>query len=182
MNYRFVFIASSLLVAATSLKAQVLSASKAESSFFSETPVENISATNNKVKALLNPAKNEVAIKMDMTDFSFPNKLRQEHFNENYLESEKYPSASFQGVIAEKIDWTKPGTYPVTAKGTLDVHGVKQARTLMGKVTVEPGKITLLSDFTVPLEAHHITVPKLVMMKIAEQISVKNKVEFVTKG
>lgn len=183
MNVRnLLLVAVPALAMNISASAQVLSASKGESHFFSETPLENIAAANTKVKAALNPATNQLAVKMAMADFEFPNKLMQEHFNENYIESEKYPNASFEGVINEKIDWKKPGTYPVTAKGTFEIHGVKQPRTLTGKLTIEPGKITLVSDFTVPLEAHKIEVPKLVMMKIAEQIKVQNKVEFASKG
>jgi polyisoprenoid-binding protein YceI len=183
MNFKtLILVAVPVLALTAHASAQVLSASKGESKFFSETPLENISAANSKVKAALNPATNQVAVKMSMTDFEFPNKLMQEHFNENYIESEKYPTASFEGVINEKIDWKKPGTYPVTAKGTFEIHGVKQPRTLTGKVTIEPGKITMVSDFTVPLEAHKIEVPKLVLMKIAEQIKVQNKVEFANKG
>ncbi|WP_128547380.1 YceI family protein [Larkinella soli] len=170
------------LLGLTSASAQLLSSTSAQTSFFSETPLENIVANNTKVKAVLNPANNQVAVRMEMAEFQFPNKLMQEHFNENYIESEKFPTASFQGTINEKIDWSKPGTYPVTAKGTLDIHGVKQPRTLTGTLTIEASRILLTTDFTVQPAAHHIQIPTLMIVKIAEQIKVTNKVEFNRKS
>ncbi|UFH53482.1 YceI family protein [Spirosoma sp. KNUC1025] len=178
MNFVRTFYVAAFVLVAAGAHAQMLTAKSGQSSFFSETPVENISATNSNVKAVLNPASKQIAVKMTMTDFQFPNKLMQEHFNENYIESEKYPDATFTGTINEAIDWSKPGTYPITAKGTMELHGVKQPRTLSGKLTIEPNRTILTTDFTVALVDYKIQVPKLVMMKIAEQIKVQNKLEF----
>lgn len=156
--------------------AQTFLTQTGETSFFSETPVENIAAVNKKVRSAINPATGDVAVTMQMTDFQFPNKLMQEHFNENYVESEKYPTATFRGKFVEPVDFTKAGTYDVSARGTFTVHGVAQERTLKGKLTVEPGqKLTLLCDFTVALKDHNIDVPKLVFVKVAQVISVKNR-------
>jgi len=156
--------------------AQTFLTQTGETSFFSKTPVENISAVNKKVRSALNPATGEVAVTMQMTDFQFPNKLMQEHFNENYAESEKYPTATFRGNLTEPVDFTKAGTYDVSARGTFTLHGVARERTLAGKLTVEPGqKLTLACDFTVALKDHDIDVPKLVFVKVAQVISVKNR-------
>ncbi len=103
----------------------------------------------------------------------------EEHFNENYLESEKFPNAIFKGKIQESIDWTKVGTYDVSAKGILTIHGVSKERILNGKVTIDKNKIVLNSDFDVMLVDHKIDVPKLVFAKIAEKIKVQNKFEYV---
>ncbi|MCY7349469.1 MAG: YceI family protein [Cytophagaceae bacterium] len=154
--------------------AQLFTAQTTETSFFSKAPLEDISAINRKIGVVMNTSTGDIAVKMQMTDFSFPNKLMQEHFNENYLESDKYPTATFRGKIQELIDFTKPGSYPVTVKGTFDLHGVKKERTLPGTVTVQAGKIALTSEFTVALADHRIEIPKLVFQKIAEVISVKN--------
>jgi polyisoprenoid-binding protein YceI len=156
--------------------AQTFLTQTGEVSFFSETPVENITATNKKARSAINPATGDVAVTMQMTDFQFPNKLMQEHFNENYVESEKYPTATFRGKLVEPVDFTKAGTYDVSAKGNFTLHGVTQERTLKGKLTVEPGqKLTLLCDFTVALKDHKIEVPTLVFVKVAQVISVKNR-------
>jgi YceI-like domain len=167
----------SLLVTSKSF-GQLYSTQAGETSFFSETPMENISGINKTVGAFINTATNEVAVSMKMTAFDFPNKLMQEHFNENYMESEKFPTGVFKGKIIETIDFTKNGTYDVTAKGQLTLHGVAQARDLKGKLTVENQKISLVCNFDVKLVDHKIDVPKLVFAKIAEIISVKAKYAF----
>lgn len=154
-------------------------ARNSEVSFFSETPLENISALNKNVTALLNIKTGDIAIKMQTAQFVFPNKLMEEHFNENYMESEKYPTATFTGKVVETIDFSKEGTYAVSAKGILLMHGIKKERTLAGKLSVTKMGILLVCDFNVPLTDHKIEVPKLVFEKIAEVIAVKTKFNFV---
>jgi polyisoprenoid-binding protein YceI len=157
---------------------QLYATQNAEVNFFSETPVENISATNKSVGAILNTATNEMAVSMKMTAFDFPNKLMQEHFNENYMESEKFPTGTFKGKIIEVIDYLKNGTYDVTAKGQLTFHGVTQTRDLKGKLIIENQKINLVCNFDIKLVDYKIDVPKLVFAKIAEVISVKTRYAF----
>jgi len=157
----------------------MLIARNAQVSFFSETPLENISGLNKNVTAILNTKSNDIAVKMQVAQFEFPNKLMQEHFNENYLESDKYPVASFTGKIQEKVDFGKEGTQTITAKGMLNMHGVAKERTLTGKLTITKTGATLACDFTVPLTDHKIEIPKLVFEKIAEVITVKANYSFV---
>jgi hypothetical protein len=171
------FLIISLLVSSKSF-GQLYSTQAGEVNFFSETPVENISAVNKNVGAIINTTTNEVAVSMKMSGFEFPNKLMQEHFNENYMESEKYPTGTFKGKIMESIDYTKNGTYDVTAKGQFTIHGVTMPRNLKGKLTVENQKISLVSNFDVKLVDHKIDIPKIVFAKIAEVISVKTKYNF----
>ena len=168
----------SLLLSSKSF-GQLYSTQSGETSFFSETPVENISAVNKNVGAIINTSTNEIAVSMKMAGFEFPNKLMQEHFNENYMESEKYPTGTFKGKIMEPIDYTKNGTYEVTAKGQFTIHGVSVAREMKGKLTVENQKISLISNFDVKLTDHKIDIPKIVFAKIAEVISVKTKYNFM---
>lgn len=167
------------IISNTSLSfGQLYSTQSGETSFFSETPVENISGINKTVGAILNTSTKEIAVSMKMTAFDFPNKLMQEHFNENYMESGKFPTGVFKGKIIDDIDFTKNGTYDVTAKGQLTLHGITQARELKGKLIVENQKVTLTSNFDVKLVDHKIDVPKLVFSKIAEVIAVKSKYTF----
>ena len=105
----------------------------------------------------------------------------EEHFNENYMETEKYPAAVFIGKIMEPVDYRRDGTYPVHADGVLDIHGIKQNRSLKGQMSISGGQITLTSDFDVKLADHKIQVPTLVITKIAEDIAVKNKFVLVPK-
>lgn len=144
-----------------------------ETSFHSETPLENIHAVNKKSQVILNTVKNEIAARMNMRDFVFPNKLMQEHFNENYMESAKYPTASFTGTFDGTPDFSKDGEFSMSATGNFTVHGVTKKRTLTGKVKIADGKIYITCDFDVPLTDHNIEVPSVVFVKIAQVIQVK---------
>jgi hypothetical protein len=152
-----------------------------KTSFFSKTPVEDISALNSNVLAVINSSNGEIAVKMNMTQFKFQNKLMEEHFNENYMESDKFPTGSFKGKINESIDYAKAGTYDVTAKGTFTIHGVTKDKVLTGKLTVAKEALTLDSNFEIALVDYKIDVPKLVWEKIAEKIAVKNNFTLVKK-
>lgn len=154
-------------------------AQNSEVQFFSETPLENIQASNKKISSLLKISTGELAVKMNMKDFHFPNQLMEEHFNENYMETEKYPAATFKGRIQEAIDYTKDGTYAVTSQGILTMHGVAKERTIKGNLVVKGSQLLLTCDFDVPLADHKIEVPTLVLTKIAEVIAVKAKYAFV---
>ncbi len=163
-------------------KAQVYLTQTGETSFFSETPMENISGLNKTVAAAMNLASNDIAIRIQNVAFKFPNKLMEEHFNENYMESDKFPISTFKGKIIEKIDFTKDGTYEVSANGTFDIHGVKQERVLKGKLTVAKNQLTLQCNFDIKLADYKIEIPTLVIAKIAETIAVKSKFVLIPKN
>lgn len=153
--------------------AQMFATSGGNTQFSASTPLENIEAENKKSQVILNTANNEIAIRMNMREFSFPNKLMQEHFNENYIESEKYPTATFSGKVDKAPDYTKDGDYDVSATGKFTVHGVTKERTIKGKMKIGGGKITITSNFEVALVDHKIDVPSVVFVKIAQIIKVK---------
>jgi len=157
---------------------ELFKATSGKISFFSETPMENIDATNEMVKALINPKNNEVAFITTIVGFRFKKSLMEEHFNENYMESDKYKTAMFKGKIQEEIDYTKDGEYEVTAKGVLNIHGVDQEREIKGKLIIKDGKVELITDFDVQLKDHDIDIPKIVVKKIAESVNVKVDVNF----
>lgn len=175
MKKILVFLLTISSLVAFQAKAQLFISQTGETSFFSETPLENISALNKQVAAIINTATSDVAVRIQNVSFHFPNKLMEEHFNENYMETEKYPNSTFKGKIQEVIDYQKEGVYDVTAKGTLEMHGVKQERTLKGKLTVAPNQLTLVCNFDVKLADHKIDIPTLVVAKIAESLTVKNR-------
>ncbi|RVU02700.1 YceI family protein [Mucilaginibacter limnophilus] len=137
---------------------------------YSSAPLEDIEAESNAGKSVFNPATGELAFNVAIRSFKFPKSLMQEHFNENYMESDKYPQASFRGKINEKIDVNANGSFPVTVSGVLDVHGVKQNRTVKGTVNVNNGSVSMSSEFMVRCADHNIEIPKLVFKKIAETI------------
>jgi len=140
---------------------------------YSKAPIEDIDARTDKGTSVFNATTGDVAFNVPIRSFKFDKALMQEHFNENYLESDKYPQAAFRGKIAEKIDLAKNGTYPVSAAGVLDVHGVKQNRTIRGSITINNGIISLASEFMVACKDHRIDIPTLVFKNIAETIQIK---------
>ena len=171
-----------LLVSTINLSAQDLyKATDGEISFFSEAPVENISAINKDVKALINPKNGEVAFIVTNIGFKFEKPLMEEHFNENYMESHKYKVSVFKGKIIDEIDFTKDGTFDVTAKGTLDIHGVIVEREIKGTLTISNGKINLATEFDVALKDHKIKIPKVVVKNIAEVVKVTVNINFAKK-
>src|SRR5687768_6756891 len=139
---------SAILICST-LFAQIYTTKTCQVSFFSEAPMENIEAHNKVSFPILNTANREIAIRVPITGFVFEKSLMQEHFNENYMESGKYPNAVFKGTINEAIDFKKSGTHKVTVTGKLDIHGVTQDRTLDGTITINGEEITFASNFNV---------------------------------
>ncbi len=153
--------------------AQIYQASRGKVSFKSEAPQELINASSDQLAGLLDIDKKNFAFKIYIRSFKGFNSLTQEiHFNENYMESDKYPVASFSGKIIEDEDFTKDGSYQVRAKGTLIIHGVPQERIIKCSITVTDKKITVKSNFTVLLSDHNIPIPKLVYQKLANEIQV----------
>lgn len=147
-------------------------------SFFSATPVEDIEAVNDASTSLINLAKNEIAFRVPISGFQFEKPLMQEHFNENYMDTEKYPTASFKGKLSEAIDVSKDTTYHVNATGVMTIHGVDRPETYKGVIETKGGKATLKCDFEVKLKDHKIKVPKVVFANIAEVIEVKTYFQY----
>ena len=144
----------------------------AKITLYSEAPIENIEATSVNGTSVLNAATGEIAFSIPIRSFHFHKSLMEEHFNENYMESDKYPNAAFKGRLQTIPDLSKDGAYPVRATGTLDVHGVKQDRTIDGRLVVKAGVVSLAAQFNVKCADHHIDIPKIVFHNIAETIQV----------
>jgi len=140
----------------------------AKVSFFSEAPIQNIDAYNDKVNAELNTSNNEVIFMMKMSDFKFTSKKMERDAQTKYLETAKYTEASFKGKIDKKIDYTKNGTYPVTVSGKLKIHGVEKDVTENGTVAVKNGQVVVQSDFTILLKDYNIETPKIAFQKMTK--------------
>jgi len=153
-----------------------------EISFFSETPMENIDAVNKDVKSLINTKNGDIAFIVTNVGFHFEKPLMEEHFNENYMESDKYKVSMFKGKILGDVDFTKDGNYPVKAKGVLNMHGVDKEREIEGSLIIKDGIINVVTEFNVKLEDHKIDIPKLVVKNIAEIVKVKVNVNFELKN
>ena len=146
----------------------------AEVSFFSEAPAENIEAQNRQVTCILNNENGEIAFSVQMKGFHFEKALMEEHFNENYIESHKYPKATFAGKILDfdKVDIAKEGMYKVIAEGNMTLHGIEKSMKADGELTVKDGQILLASKFNIKVADFKIAIPNAVIDKIAEVIEV----------
>lgn len=142
-------------------------------SLYSKAPIEDIEAQSTKGVSVFNASTGEIAFNVPIRSFVFDKALMQEHFNENYMESDKYPQASFKGNLTDKPDLTKDGSYPVSATGIFLIHGVKQTRTIKGILAVNKGSVILNAEFMVACKDHQIQVPTLVFQHIAETIRVR---------
>ncbi len=142
-------------------------------SFYSEAPLENIEAIHSSVNAILNILTNEVAFIVTIRGFKFEKELMQEHFNEKYLESDKYPKATYKCNIIDSIKWDVPGTYEVGSTGTLSLHGVDKEISEKGTFTIVGNKINLKSEFKIAIADYNISIPKLLFQNIADTVLVK---------
>lgn len=148
-------------------------------SIISEAPLEIISAESAELRGIVDPANNSFAFQLEVNSLKgFNSMLQQEHFYENYIESEKYPVATFTGKIIEKVDFTKPGIQKIRAKGIFKIHGIGQERIIPCIINVKKDGFQVTSTFNVPLADHNISIPKVVYQKIAEEISVTVDIEF----
>ena len=141
--------------------------------FTSDAPLEFIQASSNELAGILNLDDLSFSFSVPMASFQgFNSALQRTHFNENYMESEKFQHSTFKGKIIEEIDFTSPGTYQIRAKGNLNVHGIDNDRIIRCTIQVERGGINVKSSFGVPLDEHKIKIPSIVQQKIAEVIDV----------
>ena len=142
--------------------------------FVSDAPLEIIRSESNDVRGAVDIAARSFLFTVNINTFEgFNSALQREHFNENYMESDEYPTASFKGKLIEEVDLGVDGTYDIRAKGILEVHGVPQERIIRGTIDVKEGTLRVTSDFTVLLEEHSIKIPRVVYQKISPEIQVK---------
>ena len=150
--------------------------------FSSDAPLELVKASSNQLKGIFDAEKKQFAFSINVNSFKgFNSQLQQEHFNENYLESNKFPRASFDGKIIEDIDLKKNGFYNIRAKGNLTIHGVTQERIIKCELTIRNNIVSIKSNFTVLLADHNITIPKVVHEKLASEIKVEVKADLIDK-
>lgn len=145
---------------------------------FSETPMENIEAKTETGVAALNEKTAKILVKIQIKSFVFPRKLMQEHFNENYLESDKFPTADFDGIIQDLPNFNVNGTNQVSLKGTLTIHGVKREVVIPATIIVSNKGVIGKSSFKVKCADYNIEIPKLVVKNIAEEIEIAILAEF----
>ncbi len=143
-------------------------------SFYSDGPLEKIEAHNKQVNSALNIETGDMVFKVLMKSFVFEKALMQEHFNENYVESDKFPNATFKGKVVNMSDitLTKDGTYEADVEGELTIHGISNKIEDKGTFIVSKEGIHGNSKFNILLADYDISIPGAVTGKIAEEIEI----------
>jgi hypothetical protein len=139
---------------------------------FSSALIEDIKAESQTGLSVFNPATGELNFSVFISSFQFQKAFMQQHFNSDYMESDKYPRAIFKGKIADHVDVTKDGSYAVNVPGDLTVHGITQSKTVQGNIIVKNGIVTMSSQFIVKCADHHIDIPQILFYHIAENIQI----------
>jgi hypothetical protein len=143
-------------------------------SFKSKTAMENIEAVNNKVLSVWDITNGNIEFSLLVKGFEFDRALMQEHFNENYLESDKYPKAIFKGVVenSKNILLTTNNNYSVKVTGALTMHGVTKQITLPVSIKVKNGEVNATAAFSIVPQDYDIKIPGLVADKINKKIDI----------
>lgn len=174
MNKLLSFVIGFLTLCSMNSHAQKYIDRAGHASFFSKASLENIEAHTRQALSMIDLKSGEVVASVLMKSFQFEKALMQEHFNENYVESDKYPKASFKGKVAnvEKLDLNKDGTVTLDVSGDLTIHG--ETKPLQAKVefAISKGALSAKTKFPVRVKDHKIEIPKLVVNNIAEVVDV----------
>jgi hypothetical protein len=148
--------------------------------FLSQTPMETIKADNNQVVGVMDISTGEMVFQALIKSFHFDRALMEEHFNENYMESDKIPKATFKGKITNlpSVDLTKNGTYEVTVEGDLTIHDVTNKISTKGTLEVVSGGLNATSKFKIVPEDYKITIPGVVRDKIDKNLEVTVQMKY----
>lgn len=171
---KIILILSLTSLIVISLKAQSLYSTKSGSiTFFSKAPMEDISAKTSEVESKLAPANGQVVFTLLIQGFQFPNQLMEDHFNENYMESSKYPKSTFKGAVTniQEVNFTREGKYPVKVKGSLTIHGVTKDVETDGTIEIKDGKPIAKTTFNILLKDYNIG-GAMIGSKIASSIAI----------
>jgi polyisoprenoid-binding protein YceI len=151
--------------------------------FFSHTNLEDIKAENRKVVSVLDSKTGSMEFQLLMKGFDFPNDLMEQHFNESYAESDKFPKASFKGSITDIsiVDFTKDGTYTADYTGKLTIKDVTKDIIGTATFTIKDGKVKATSKFKVKPTDYNFSIPATVAGKIAEELEIDLLFDYTKK-
>ncbi len=174
MKRTIVLIPLLLLFFAQGIQAQKYFTREGKITFVSDAAMEKIEAVTNSATSVIDMATGAVEFAVLIKGFQFKKALMQEHFNENYMESSKFPKATFKGKIDNfsSVNLKKDGTYPVTTKGKLTIHGVTKDVDLKGQFVVKGGAISGTSTFNLAVADYDIKIPSVVKDNVAKVVKV----------
>lgn len=143
-------------------------------SFFSDARTEKIAGQNSKVNSAIDIATGKIEFAVLIKSFMFEKALMQEHFNENYMESDQFPKATFKGSISplSAVNFVKDGTYPVIVTGVLTIHGVSKNVTLKGPIVIKGNMASIKTSFNVLLSDYNINIPSIVKDKLNNTVKI----------
>lgn len=169
--YLFVFVGFFLISLTPS--STIYKTVNSKLSFSSEAPMELIKAESDKMIGLINTEKNTFAFQVSVISFEgFNSDLQREHFNENYMESTKFPKLKFVGKILGDVNFSNSLKKDVEIEGTLNVHGISKPRKLVATINKMGDNIMITCNFDVDLADHNISIPTIVNQKLAKTINV----------
>jgi polyisoprenoid-binding protein YceI len=172
---KLLLIAGLLVAGTTTVLAQKYLTRTGKISFDASVPTApEVKAVNNEVASILDAKSGEVVFEAPVKSFQFERTLMQEHFNENYMESDKYPKADFKGFISNpsEINFGKDGTYTAKVKGKLTIHGVTNEIAVNGNMTVEKNTLLIRCKFSIKLKDYNISIPSVVNDKLGREASI----------
>lgn len=172
---KFLIIVLMLVAGLQSIYAQKYYTKDGTISFFSDAPMEKIEAINKKAASVLDLETGKIEFMVLIKAFHFEKALMQEHFNENYMESSKFPKAVFKGQIADfaGIDLTHEGQHEVNVTGDLTIHGITHEVQTAGIIEMKEATISASSTFEVAVADYDIVIPKLVRENIAKVVEIR---------
>ena len=168
-----IIVIVALLFSQITSYSQIFYTKSGKISFFSKAPLEDIESVNKTVDCLLNTSTGSMQFSVLIKSFEFQKALMQEHFNENYMESNKYPRSNFKGTIINnsQVDYNKPGNYTVTVRGELTIHGISKGIETTGTIKTG-GSVELEATFPVKLSDYSISIPSIVKDKVSNNVKV----------
>ncbi|MFY0673235.1 MAG: YceI family protein [Bacteroidia bacterium] len=183
MKIKLLLIAIFTVAMLTNAFAQKYITKTGKIDIFSETPAFTIEAENRTCASILNTETGDVVVSLLVRSFDFEEALVEEHFNENYIESHKFPKSTFKGKITNNDDiaYDKNGEYKFDITGDLNIHGVTKAVTQQGVITVNDGVITANIEFIVSLKAYEVKIEKAYTHAIKDEIALTCEFSFETK-
>jgi len=174
MMRMFSIVTALVLLSVTTATAQKFLTKTGYIRFYSDAPLEKIEAQNRQVNSMFDLATGGFVFKVLMKSFEFEKALMQEHFNENYVESDKFPNATFIGKVinVNELNVEKDGVYPVTVQGKLTLHGITKDLSEKGTFEVKQGKLLGKAKFNITLSEYGITIPGNVGKNISKTIEI----------
>lgn len=175
MNRKLIFIIGLVFIYCQAQSQKYISKSSSIR-FYSSAPLEDIEAVNEKARSVFDSETGEIVFTMPISGFEFEKSLMQEHFNEKYMESDKFPKATFSGKLnGFKIGETNEN---VVATGTMEIHGVKNDIEVTGSLNYLKDQVVIDAVFMIKVADYDVEIPSLLFQNIAEEVEVTVKFEY----